>query len=109
MANPFLQAIDELRAQAAEALARAACPGDVEAWRVAYLGRKGRLLELTRGLGALTPEARPEAGRMANEAKRELEEELEEQLKKSKEQLLLETEQRRQALEAARTAEPPPP
>jgi len=40
--------------------------------RVRYLGKKGRLTELLKGLGALSAEARPAAGQVINEAKQAL-------------------------------------
>ncbi len=46
----------------------------LEAWRVAYLGRNGRLTALLRGLGALPTEERRAAGAAANDAKGRLEE-----------------------------------
>ncbi len=46
----------------------------LEAWRVAYLGRSGRLTALLRGLGALPAEERKAAGAAANETKGRLEE-----------------------------------
>ena len=48
-------------------------PGDLEAWRIAYLGRKGTLSQVTRGLGALSPEERRIVGASANEVKTLLE------------------------------------
>lgn len=48
-------------------------PEALEAWRQAYLGKKGALTTLLRGIGALPAEERPEAGRVANEVKQALE------------------------------------
>lgn len=45
----------------------------LEEWRVAYLGRKGALTAILRGLGQLPPEHRPVAGREANRVKVALE------------------------------------
>ncbi|MGQ9683908.1 MAG: phenylalanine--tRNA ligase subunit alpha [Anaerolineae bacterium] len=45
----------------------------LEAWRVAYLGKKGELSQVLRGLGNLPPEERPRAGQAANETKERLE------------------------------------
>ncbi len=44
--------------------------------RVAYLGKKGELTNLLKGLGKLDPEQRPEAGALINEAKNALQDTL---------------------------------
>ena len=41
----------------------------LEALRIEFLGRKGRLAQVMSGLGALPPEERPEAGKVANQVK----------------------------------------
>jgi phenylalanyl-tRNA synthetase alpha chain len=45
----------------------------LEAVRVSYLGKKGSLTGVLRGLGALPAEERPEAGKVANEVRVQLE------------------------------------
>ncbi|MGE0257042.1 MAG: phenylalanine--tRNA ligase subunit alpha [Alphaproteobacteria bacterium] len=50
-------------------VAAAADPDSLEAVRVAALGRRGRLTEQMKGLGALDPEARREAGQALNRVK----------------------------------------
>ena len=69
------EAIDlEALARTAKAeLDAAADEAAVESWRVAYLGRKGRLTQVLRGLGALAPEERRRVGAEANRIKGELE------------------------------------
>lgn len=50
---------------------------DVEAlddWRISYLGRRGELTQVLRGLGSLPAEERPAAGAAANALRRTLEE-----------------------------------
>jgi phenylalanyl-tRNA synthetase alpha chain len=69
--------ITALREQALSELTRAEQPETLEQWRVTYLGRRGALAEITRGLGALSPEQRRTAGQAANEAKNALESALE--------------------------------
>src|SRR5918911_693120 len=69
--------IDTLREQALAELAGADGHEALERWRVAYLGRRGALAEITRGLGGLSPEQRRTAGQAANEAKNALESALE--------------------------------
>ena len=46
---------------------------DTEAIRVKYLGKKGELTAVLRGMGALTPEERPVVGQMANDVRAEIE------------------------------------
>jgi phenylalanyl-tRNA synthetase alpha chain len=51
-------------------------PRAIEQVRVRFLGRKGELTELTKGLGTLPPDERPAAGQAANRLKDELQERL---------------------------------
>ncbi|MBK1725843.1 phenylalanine--tRNA ligase subunit alpha [Halorhodospira neutriphila] len=71
---------DELNALAEEAEAAVAAASDLAALdgvRVAYLGKKGKLTALLKGLGQLPAEQRPEAGAAINAAKERLAERLE--------------------------------
>ena len=54
----------------------------LEKWRVEYLGRRGRLTGVLRGLSQLDLEQRRVAGALGNQAKRQLEEELEQRTRK---------------------------
>jgi len=92
----MLEQIRELQAQALAELAAASTPEALEAWRVAYLGRKGALSNLLRGLGSLPAAERPAAGQAANEAKAALEAALAAREKALQDQALA------QALEAER-------
>ncbi len=65
--------IDQLRAEARASLEGTADRAALDAWRVAYLGRKGRLTGVLRGLGALSVEERKSLGAAANALKDELE------------------------------------
>ena len=71
------QSIEEVTRTAVDELAAAASADLLEAWRVDYLGRRGRLTLLLRGLSGLTLEERRTLGALANEAKRSLEAHLE--------------------------------
>ena len=58
-----------LRAEAEAALAAVGSSAELEAFRVEYLGRKGRFAGLMRLLGQAPPEQRPLLGKLANEVK----------------------------------------
>ncbi|MGQ9498007.1 MAG: phenylalanine--tRNA ligase subunit alpha [Desulfotomaculales bacterium] len=67
---------DELSAIAEEAEAAVQGAGsvaDLEEVRIRFLGKKGKLTQLLRGMGELSPEERPRVGRMANEVKERIE------------------------------------
>lgn len=64
----------KIRDEALSAIAGAQNFSDLEKVRIQYLGRKGSLTSLLRGLGTLPMDIRPEAGRQANLLKLELEE-----------------------------------
>ena len=68
----MLGKIENLREEALEALQAASSLDQLADWRVQYLGRKGALTQLLRGVGQLPAEQRPAAGRAANEVKESL-------------------------------------
>lgn len=88
--------LDQLLAEGRDAVARAASPAELDAVRVDYLGKKGRLTEQLKSLGRLPPEERPRAGQAINEAKEQLTAALEER------RALLEAAELERALEAER-------
>jgi phenylalanyl-tRNA synthetase alpha chain len=65
--------IDELRAEAEEAIAQAPDSAVVEDLRVRYLGRKAELTQILRGIGELPPSERGPVGQAANAARGKLE------------------------------------
>lgn len=67
------QQLNELRQQAASELAAAQSADKLNELRVKYLGKKGSLTAVLRGLGALTPEERPRVGQIVNDIRSELE------------------------------------
>jgi phenylalanyl-tRNA synthetase alpha chain len=69
--------IAELAQEARRQLAEAGDARALDAWRINYLGRKGRLTALLRSLGELPEEERRRAGQEANRLKEELEAALE--------------------------------
>ena len=66
--------IEELKLEAAEAVKKAAKNlNDLNEIRVKYLGKKGEITGLLRGLGKLSKEDRPRIGQIVNEARQQLE------------------------------------
>ncbi len=65
---------DKLQQIKAAALAELATPdADIEQIRVRFLGKKGELTAVLRGMGALSAEERPVVGQLANEIRAEIE------------------------------------
>jgi len=69
----MLKSLEQLQAEGEAALRAIASAAALPDWYHAYLGRKGKLTEVLRGLGALTPEERPAAGKAGNAVKEALE------------------------------------
>ncbi len=69
-----LQQLQQLAASARKELTGVADTAALEAWRVAYLGRRGRLTQILRHLPSLPLDSRRQVGGAANRLKRELEE-----------------------------------
>ena len=65
------QTLENIRAAAIAELS--AENADIEQIRVRYLGKKGELTAVLRGMGSLTPEERPIVGQMANEVRAAIE------------------------------------
>ena len=83
---------DELNALLTEAqgeLAHASDGAAVEAARVKYLGKKGSLSAVLRGMGKLAAAARPRAGELVNRVKAGIEEALEQAQRQVREKALL--------------------
>ena len=60
-----------------EALAALSAPdADIEGLRIRYLGKKGELTAVLRGMGGLSPQERPVIGQLANEVRAQIEEQL---------------------------------
>ena len=67
--------LEELRAlqeRAEEELSAISSLEELEGWRLSYLGKKGQLTTMLRGVGKLAPQERPIAGQMANQVKNAL-------------------------------------
>ena len=68
--------IEDLRTRALTALADAPDESALDEWRVTYLGRRGELTGLLRGLGSLPAEQRPVVGAAANALRQALQDAL---------------------------------
>ncbi len=66
------ESIEQLAESANKDLAAVADEKALEAWRITYLGRKGRLTAVLRSLGEVEPEERKKIGAAANRLKAEL-------------------------------------
>lgn len=71
--SDLAQALASLEAAAQADVAAAADATGLDGVRVRYLGRKGSLATILRGLGDLEPAERPAAGKLANDVKQRLE------------------------------------
>ncbi len=67
-----MENLDLLLAQGKEAVEQATDANTLDQVRVQYLGKKGELTQLLKGLGKLSAEERPQAGAAINEAKQAL-------------------------------------
>ena len=74
--NVGVDLVEEVRSQAIQELESAADPDELERWRIAYLGRRGRLTQVLRGVGSLSPDDRRKVGAAANTVKTLLEDSL---------------------------------
>ncbi len=72
--------LEALRQEARAQLEKCNTAAELEALRVRYLGKKGELTALLRGMGALAPEERPKMGALVNEARGEIEAAMEEKV-----------------------------
>ena len=72
--NMDLSKIEELRNEASNELSAVSAADNLELWRIEYLGRRGRLTQILRGLGDMPPEHRRSLGAEANRLKIFLEE-----------------------------------
>lgn len=74
--------LNNIRVQAEKELSAAESIQELENIRVKYLGKKGELTSVLRGMGALSAEERPIIGQIANEVRQVLEDKIEELKKK---------------------------
>lgn len=69
------ETLEQIRAEALEALS--AADAEVEELRIKYLGKKGALTAVLRGMGKLSAEERPIIGQLANDIRVEIETKIE--------------------------------
>lgn len=77
------ESVENLKSDAIAGLQAAESSEKLEAWRIEYLGRKGRLTSVLRGLGSLDIEQRKVVGALANHLRAELESLFEERLQQA--------------------------
>ncbi len=85
---PTAESIEEITISASAELDRLENLEAVDQWRVSYLGRRGTLTTVLRGLSSLEVEERRTVGALANQAKNTLEERLEERVRQINEAAL---------------------
>src|SRR5439155_23918862 len=72
--NPLVVALQTLRTEALVRLDHITDLTALDTWRIDYLGRRGALTQVMRGIRKLSPEQRPLVGQVSNEVKTVLEE-----------------------------------
>ena len=82
--------IENLKKHVLEELANSKSSKELNDLRVKYLGKKGELTGLLRGMGSLSLEERPKMGALVNSAKQEIENEIQEKEKELAEKELQE-------------------
>lgn len=80
-----MQDIILLQQKAVQAIANANDTATLESMRIDYLGKKGQLTEILKGLSSLSPEEKPKVGQLVNQAKREISALIEEKMQQLKE------------------------
>ena len=82
------ETLEQIRREAAEALAEAKDSSMLEGLRVKYLGKKGELTAVLKQMGKLSAEERPKMGQLANEVREYLTTALDERSKALEEEAL---------------------
>ncbi len=75
--SEFIKNLDNIEQEALASISVASDKPALEAVSVTYLGRKGKLAEISRGMGALGADIKPKAGARLNEIRKRLTEEVE--------------------------------
>ncbi len=77
--SPIQNQLTELQTEAVDAIADSPSLDELEQLRVKYLGKKGQLSQILRGMGKLSPEERPVVGSLGNKVKQAIQNSLETQ------------------------------
>lgn len=77
--------LENIRTEAMTKIKKSINSDNLEEIRVKYLGKKGVLTGILRGMGSLSPEERPAAGKLANDVREEIENAIENAKKSIKE------------------------
>ena len=80
--------LEQIKQSAIEALNSIEAEKELDALRVKFLGKKGELTAILKGMGSLSPEERPIIGQLANKVRAEIEEAIESMTSKIKEKAL---------------------
>lgn len=83
-----MQDLTLLQQHAIDAIEQAQDTSALEAIRVDYLGKKGRLTDILKNLATLSAQEKPKAGQLVNQAKRDISEKIEQKMLELKEQQL---------------------
>ena len=78
--------IEQIKQKSIEEIENSKDLKSLEELRIKYLGKKGELTSVLRGMGALSPEERPIIGSLVNEVREEIEKAINEKEEKFKEQ-----------------------
>ncbi|MGI6684921.1 MAG: phenylalanine--tRNA ligase subunit alpha [Bacillota bacterium] len=87
----MLEKLNEIKLKAQEELKNAKTVNELVSLRVKYLGKKGELTSVLRGMGSLSPEERPRVGQAANDIREVIESILDERNNQLKEEELQQT------------------
>ena len=97
------ETLEKIRKEALDALSSPSA--EIEELRIRYLGKKGELTAVLRGMGKLTAEERPVIGQLANEVRAEIEKKIDE-LNEKKNAALLEAKLRAEKLDVTVPGDP---
>ena len=97
------ETLEKIRKEALDALS--APSAEIEELRIRYLGKKGELTAVLRGMGKLSAEERPVVGQLANEVRAEIEKKIDE-LNEKKNAALLEAKLRAEKLDVTVPGDP---
>ena len=70
--------LEAIQKEFGERLSAAVSPDKLEELKVAYLGKKGELTSILKGMGQLSPEERPVVGQMVNAVRADMEKKISE-------------------------------